>query len=164
MEEVASSNYWTNPSPPPNKKKVTFDDILTNLNLIVDKNTGVLQYIQPKTSQVIEQQTQKVPMPRAVPMPKAEIKKVVLPTNNHQTQNSYIYNKYFKNYKDEQVVEEKPQIPMTREQLKKHLLIERARKIIEMRRVEQIKSKKMFLNTTISSSKQNVNQFNKFFM
>jgi hypothetical protein len=73
--------------------------------------------------------------------------------------NSYIYNKYFKDYRDDSVVEV-PKKPMTREEY----IQEYNRKIYEKRRIEQIKSKKLMfsrgndVNISVSNPHHNLNK------
>ncbi len=49
-----TNNYWEQQSKPPaapqKRKKVSFDDILSNMNLVVNK-TGVLQRMVPMNNQ-----------------------------------------------------------------------------------------------------------------
>jgi hypothetical protein len=53
------TKYWEQPKTE-KKKKVSFNDILTNMNLVVGKN-GVLQQMQ---HQVVEEQPQYLPQPQ----------------------------------------------------------------------------------------------------
>ena len=49
------NNYWNNSNQKLKKSKMTYDDILSSLNLVVNEN-GVLQYMTPKSN--IEQPIQ----------------------------------------------------------------------------------------------------------
>ena len=72
------------------------------------------------------------------------------PQNNIHPQinkNSYIYNKYFKDYKDpNQVQNEVPARPLTRRELIKQIIISRANAINERNRIAEIKSTKLLFN------------------
>jgi hypothetical protein len=146
-------NYWTqskqdNPNPKqdnpkqdnpkqdkPKKKKISFDDILTNMNLVVNK-TGVLQYMTP-----YEQEEYDKHMVREEPLDK----------------HSFIYNKYFKDYRD--VVKEVPEvkIPKTKEEYLQMLIENRIRQIEERKRISKIKSTKMmFTNNTGADNHKNI--------
>jgi hypothetical protein len=163
-------NYWeTNNSNNENKKiqkkKVTYDDILSSLNLVVAPN-GVLQYMSTKPNTFnreadYEEQTYKV-------NPKSILKKSV----NHneeriepQVKHSYIFNKYFKSYKEPNAIEE-PLKPMTREEYQKMVIEDLIKRRLAQKRVAQIKSKKMAFtnnnNQTIYASKNNLNHLFRF--
>jgi hypothetical protein len=135
------------------KKRVTFDDILSNMNLVVNQN-GVLQsmvplqqYDQPQYYQ--EQQYQQQPY--------QQIQKNNGPLDP-SVKHSYIFNKYFKDYKDAND-NFKPQVkvPKTIEEYRQMVLEERIRQIQERNRIAQIKSKKM-LYTSNPHMQQNRNQ------
>ena len=140
-----SNNYWetaNNQKPSPKKKKVSYDDILNSLNLVVNKN-GVLQYMsvnqndeniqqQPSyNNQQYNQQPQTKTIAKGKPL-------------EPQVKNSFIYNKYFKDYKDPnaEIVEE-VKVPQTVEEYNQMLLEERIKRIQERNRIAQIKSTKM---------------------
>lgn len=142
-----SNNYWETANPKvEKKKKVSYDDILNSLNLVVNKN-GVLQYMsvnpnggnqeQPQynkqqySQQQYSQQPQQTKVIKGKPL-------------DPQVKNSAIFNKYFKDYKDpnaEQVQEVK--VPQTMEEYRQMVLEERMRRIQERNRIAQIKSTKM---------------------
>ena len=144
--EVNYTNYWSNATPITNqstnestnestnqstnkkKPKVSYDDILSSLNMVV--SNGVLQFVKP-THQT--QQTKE--------------KKQVTISNNSQP-NNYITNKYFKDYKDEsQCVSEEPIIPLTKEEYKQMLIQDYINRQQAHRRISQIKSKKLLFDT-----------------
>jgi hypothetical protein len=137
-----SNNYWETANPKvetqaPKKKKVSYDDILNSLNLVVNKN-GVLQYmsVNPNGHEE-EQQSQYTQQP---PQTKVIKGKPLEP----QVKNSFIFNKYFKDYKDpnaEQIQEVK--VPQTIEEYRQMVLEERIKRIQERNRIAQIKSTKM---------------------
>jgi hypothetical protein len=71
--------------------------------------------------------------------------------NNYQShinKSSYIYNKFFKNYKEptEQVQNEEPRRPLTKKEFIKQLIINRANAINERNRIAEIKSTKLLFN------------------
>jgi len=141
-----SNNYWETANPKvetqaPKKKKVSYDDILNSLNLVVNKN-GVLQYmsVNPNGDNQ-EQQSQYTQQPQQTKVIKG---KPLEP----EVKNSFIFNKYFKDYKDpnaEQVQEVK--VPQTMEEYRQMVLEERIKRIQERNRIAQIKSTKMLYET-----------------
>jgi len=72
------------------------------------------------------------------------------PQNNSQPQinkNSYIYNNFFKNYKEpDQIHHEEPMRPLTKNELIKQLIINKVNAINERNRIAQIKSTKLLFN------------------
>jgi hypothetical protein len=133
----------------PKKKKVTFDDILLNMNLVVNQN-GVLQSMAP-----LQQYDQ--PQYYQEQQPYQQIQKNSDPLDP-SVKHSYLFNKYFKDYKDAND-NFKPQVkvPKTIEEYKQMVLEERIRQIQERNRISQIKSKKM-LYTSNPHMQQNRNQ------
>jgi len=146
--EMDEENYETEYQKPKIKKtrhQVSYDDILNSLGFGVSngalyKNTTNLQ--QPYYNTQNMQNTQK---------------------NNEsldpRIKNSAIYNKYFKNYKDPNEIQE-PEIPLTPQQqrikmVKDYIEYQQARK-----RISQIKSKKMFYSTQNISISNQPNQPN----
>jgi hypothetical protein len=152
--------YWEQPKPE-KKKKVSFNDILSNMNLVVGKN-GVLQQMQHQ--QPIEQQytpEQYVPQ-QYVPqqydyeyLPQKNIpqqqynqyipqkQQTIEPAVKH----SYIYNKYFKDYNDNFQQEPEVLVPKTIEEYRQ-MVQEQRKKILEERiRISQIKSTKLMFTT-----------------
>ena len=133
------NNYWEEPiqheqKNKNTKKKISFNDILTNMNLIVNKN-GELQRINLKQTQPNQQPQYQQPQNR-----KEE------PLRPELTQ-SYIYNKYFKDYarvNNEPIV---PRIPKTIEEYKQMLLEDKIKAIEHKKKIEQIKPKKMMFTT-----------------
>jgi hypothetical protein len=78
---------------------------------------------------------------------------------------SYIYNKYFKSYKDTNVVVEEPRKPMTREAYQKMVIEDVIKKRLAQKRVAQIKSKQMAFtnnNHPIYASQNNLNHLFRF--
>ena len=137
------NNYWTNENNTASstntksKKKVSYDDILSSLNMVVHK--GVLQFAKPVAAAAAPKQQQQQQQ------------------QWQQQQTSYIHNKYFQ----PQQQQEEPRRPMTREEY----IRDYNARIISQRRIAQIKSKKLLFDTqhiNVSPS-QNPRDMNKLF-
>ena len=145
-------------------KPLTYDDILNSLNLKA-KEQGNLQFIEKpqKQTNTVKKPIVSFDLPQFTPQLTAQLNiKKDIPTPQQPSnidKNSYIYNKYFKDYKDESVVEE-PKRPMTREEY----IQEYNRRIYEKKRIEQIKSKKLMfsrgndVNISVSNPNHNLNK------
>lgn len=145
--------YWNTPqkeNTPFKKKKVSFDDILTNMNLVVNQN-GALQFMTPikknvdiNPSSIIQKQE---PLEPGI-------------------KHSYIYNKYFKDYKDTNKEIKPVRVIKTKEEYNRMILEERMKAFYHKKRIEEIKSKKlMFTNSfndvnIISSTKTQLRNMN----
>jgi hypothetical protein len=161
------TNYWHKNNEQSNNtrknssmKPLTYDDILNSLNL--KAKDGNLEFIEKP----IQVKKQNVTFDPSVLINnnnnnnnKNVKQDVTTPQLSGVDKNSYIYNKYFKDYKDESAVEE-PKKPMTREEY----IQEYNRRIYEKRRIEQIKSKKLMfsrgndVNISISNPHHNLNK------
>lgn len=134
-----NQNYWDNTAnEAPKKKKFGYDDILNNMNLGVDQN-GVLKFMTHK-KEYPQQYPQQVPL-------ESEVK------------NSYIFNKYFKDYKNGDAVPiVEPLRPRTIEELKQMLLKQKIERIQEIQRINQIKSTKLLFENAgqINASKNSL--------
>ena len=161
-----TNNYWEKQSKPATapqkKKKISFDDILSNMNLVVNK-TGVLQsmalmnntqneeYPQQQMQQYSQQQTQQYSQQQKQqqyyqeyneqPPNKTQVKKQepLDPSVKH----SYIFNKYFKDYQDAAPPAPEVKTPKTKEEYFRMIHEERLRRIQEVHRISQIKSRKL---------------------
>jgi hypothetical protein len=168
---VNTNNYWEKPKEDninKKKKRVTYSDILTSLNLVVSPN-GVLQYmtLNPKNDEFLQAQYQQShPQPahnqqqqtqNSIPRPNSKPLQNDKPLDP-QVKNSHIFNKYFKDYKDPNVEFVEPKKPQTIEEYNRMLLEERIRRINERKRIAQIKSTKLLFenNSNISVSKNNL--------
>ncbi len=159
-QEFNYENYWEQPKAE-KKKKVSFNDILSNMNLVVGKN-GVLQQMQHQ--QPIEQQytpEQYVPQ-QYVPqqydyeylpqqnIPQQQYNQYIPQKEqpiNPSVKHSYIYNKYFKDYNDNFQQEPEVLVPKTIEEYRQ-MVQEQRKKILEERiRISQIKSTKLMFTT-----------------
>lgn len=129
-EQPQYKNYWTNieEQNTVTKKRVTYDDILSSLNMVV--HNGVLQFANPTPinglSALQQQQQQQKQQQQTTP---------VIP------QNSYIHNKYFKDYLQQQQ-ENQPQKPMT---IAEYIRDHNAR-VASAKRIAQVKSKKLLFH------------------
>lgn len=137
-KEGEMQNYWesTPATNKPKKKKVSFDDILSNMNLVVNKQ-GVLQMMAPNHQ--LSQQMQKGDFSyqddHQIQQGQVPQQQPVEPAVKH----SYIYNKYFKDYND---VNSGPtvRVPKTMEEYKQMLEEDRMKRQM----IAQVKSTKMF--------------------
>jgi hypothetical protein len=146
----------------PKKKKVSFDDILNNMNLVVNQD-GVLQYMRPlqeeppyyqnqnyqnQNYQNQNYQTQNYQQKEPIQNMKNSNAQPIDPSVKH----SYIYNKYFSDYKDNNVPQQGPRRPQTIAELKQILRDDKIREIQHKIRISQIKSKKMlFTNVHVTN-------------
>jgi len=142
-------NYWKNDNNKndikPKKKKVSFNDILTNMNLVVNKE-GILQFMSPNEEQFHNQPSQQIYNQSQPQM----YKNVQYQTKNENQESlepivkhSYIYNKYFKDYVDPNKQKPEPRVPKTIEEYYKMLLDDKIRINQQKIRINEIKSKKM---------------------
>jgi hypothetical protein len=148
-ESPQQQNYWdiqNKPSIEPKKRnKVTFDDILSNMNLVVN-DKGVLQYMAPLQQEHeypnnynYYQNQQPVKVPLQVRVNKQQIKPL-----EPEVKNSTIFNKYFKDYKDPNASQQvNVRVPKTIEEYKQMLLEDKIKRIQERNRIAQIKSTKL---------------------
>ena len=167
------TNYWHKNNEQSNNnsskntssiKPLTYDDILNSLNL--KAKDGNLEFIEKPHKQHVTVKKQNVTFDPSTLFNNLNVKAnvnvkkdVPVAQVSGVDKNSYIYNKYFKDYKDESSVEE-PKKPMTREEY----IQEYNRRIYEKRRIEQIKSKKLMfsrgndVNISISNPHHNLNK------
>lgn len=160
-------NYWEKPKiqeSQPKKKKVSFNDILSNMNLVVNKE-GVLQFMAP-TKEVVTHEKQYSSQnynynPSDYNQPnynqpnynqsnynQPNFRQQPQQINNSQpldpsVKHSYIYNKYFKDYADPNVEKPTVRVPKTIEEYYQMLLDDKKKAIEHKLMVDQIKSKKL---------------------
>ena len=165
-----SANYWDNSNNTEikhKKKKVSFDDILTNMNLVVNRE-GVLQFMtpsQPENPHDIfyynqPQMKKNNPNVRQINYSPNNIN-IDQNQNNEplapEVKHSYIYNKYFKDYVDPNAQKMKPRVPKTIEEYKQMLLDDKIKAIQHKIMVEKIKSKKLlFVSAPGSQNPKNI--------
>ena len=171
VNSYQTNNYWeTSNTPVQKKKKISYDDILNSLNLVVNKS-GVLQYMsvnpanenqeqqqpqysqqQPQYSQ--QQQPQYSQQQQYTQQNQQQIKGKPL---DPQVKNSHIFNKYFKDYKDPNVeYVEEVKVPQTIEEYNQMLLQDRIKRIQERNRIAQIKSTKLLFESNSSNNSINI--------
>jgi hypothetical protein len=170
LEQQNSTNYWEKSAKTETKekrKKVSFNDILSNMNLVVNKE-GVLQLMVPNQQEMSEQNVyqpqynqnyqynandfsrpSQYQSPQIMSQPQnINIKQESLdPSVKH----SYIYNKYFKDYVDPNAQKPGPRVPKTIEEYHKMLLEDRIKAIEHKKRIEQIKSTKLMFTSAPGS-------------
>ena len=108
FNQESKQNYWEQNNNQNNqnikKKKFTYDDILSSLNLVV--HNGVLQYMHLKPNEQLnlkndkndknDNQMEQPSLKFGKPSGKKNVNMDPLPKN------SYIFNKYFKNFKEDE--------------------------------------------------------------
>lgn len=158
------NNYW---EPNPDYEKVqqkktgiSYDDILNSMNMI--SINGRLHFIPTNKLQDTPQNTNNI---KTVSSSKQIINNQNFNKNN---KNSFIYDKYFKNYQQEKehVQNDIPKVPLMPDEIKRRLLLHRLKQIQERKRIEQIKSKKLLFDTSnihISNQSNNPPNLNKLF-
>jgi len=158
--------YWENSEKKtnlPKKKKVSFDDILSNMNIVVNQK-GVLQFMQPSPAlqeQMYQEQPQQMYQEQPQQMyqqPYQEYvaqqvaKKQQQPPLDPTIKNSFLYNKYFKDYKDVTNVQPEVRVPKTMEEYKQMLLDDRIKAIEQKKRISQIKSTKLLFTSNVPNA------------
>lgn len=148
IDQQNSRNYWEKPAKIENsekKKKVSFNDILSNMNLVVNKQ-GVLQFMtqtQPiQNTYYNEEYQNELSQPNNFIHSQQKREPLESPVKH-----SYIYNKYFKDYADPNYQKPGPRVPKTMEEYHKMLLEDRIKAIEHKKRIEQIKSKKILFTS-----------------
>ena len=151
QNSTSQIKYWEQPKIEKQRKKVTFDDILNNMNLVVTQD-GVLQHMRPISQEQTQYNQQNDYQYQPQYQQQSHKNEQIEPSVKH----SYIYNKYFKDYHDANVQPQGPRRPKTVNELKQMLREDKIREIQHKIRVSQIKSKKMlFTNINGIQSTQN---------
>ena len=160
--DVNPEKYWEktpsnkqNTSTPSKKKKVSFDDILSNMNLVVNKS-GVLQFMTPNQEQApnLQQYSPQQYSPQQYPSVQQQQPKSILVKKeplDPSVKHSYIYNKYFKDYQDAAPVTPEMKVPKTKQEYLRMLIEERIRQKMERKRISQIKSTKLLFTTNVGN-------------
>lgn len=131
--------YWEQDAPKKESKRVSFDNILNGMNLVVDKS-GTLKFARLKPT-MEEGGTQSAQITKSVNYDTSVLK------------NSSIYNKYFKDYEDLNAEQPQVRVPKTMEEYKKMLWDDRVKKIKHQQLMSQIKPKQLLF----VSNKNNIN-------
>ena len=163
-EQHSGENYWEKPKAKESqvkKKKVSFNDILSNMNLVVN-NKGVLQFMVPNQEQQIQQnynynandfnnqpqyqhpQYQQQQYQHNYEQPQQNKNSQPI---DQAVKHSYIYNKYFKDYADPNVERQGPRVPKTIEEYHQMLLEDKIKLIQHKKMIEEVKSKKMLFTS-----------------
>ena len=175
-----TENYWEKPLKQETKekrKKVSFNDILSNMNLVVNKQ-GVLQLMVPNNEELFHQngyqtqtnttQTNTTQINKSYPNSFSQqnyYQSDNLNVNKNVNKNvtrreepidkslkhSYIYNKYFKDYVDPNIQKSGPRVAKTIEEYNKMLLDDKIKAIEEKKRIQQIKSTKLMFTVAPGS-------------
>ena len=151
-----TKKYWESVKKVENKrKKVSFDDILSNMNLVVNQN-GVLQYMEPiqhnnNINDVDEyNQYNQYNQNNQYQQHYQEKKSEPLDPN---VKHSYIFNKYFKDYKDANKSNiPVPRVPQSLEEYRQMVIEDKIKAIQQRNRIAQIKSTKMLYTNNITNS------------
>ena len=166
-----SNNYWEKQDDKEikKKKKVTFNDILSNMNLVVNKE-GILQFMIPKNEpELFLNPQENLHNQNTYNQENAYNQENNIKPIDPNVKHSYIYNKYFKNYADNKIEKVEPRIPKTIEEYKRMLLEDKIKAIEHKKMIEQVKSKKMMFTSTpyfvnnannINASKNNLKSMN----
>jgi hypothetical protein len=154
--EQNGENYWEKPrveEKQTKKKKVSFNDILSNMNLVVNKQ-GVLQLMIPNQEEFKKQYDYNYNSNEFNEQPQYQE-----PQENKNSKpidqsvkHSYIYNKYFKDYSDPNAQKPVPRVPKTIEEYNKMLLEDKIKAIEHRKMIEEVKSKKMMFTSAPGSS------------
>ena len=148
----------------PQEKKLSYDDILNNMGMFVDKEEEEV-YLLPKqqtnnnSNNVVSLEQNKTPISN---------KPIVINNNNNNNsnnevinnninRNSYIYNKYFKNELNTDVGEVRK--PKTMEEYKLMLLQD----LLQKQRIRQIKSRQIQIPTSNIAFSDRPNDLNRLF-
>jgi len=150
QNDLNEIKYWEQPKiEKPKKKKVSFDDILNNMNLVV-RADGALQYMQPLQQNQTQDYYSQNFQNQYSHQPTQYTQNSTEPINP-AVKHSYIYNKYFKNYNDTNSPRPGPRRPKTIEELKQMIKNDKIREIQQRIRIAQIKPKKMlFTNINVN--------------
>lgn len=154
--EQNGENYWEKPrveEKQTKKKKVSFNDILSNMNLVVNKQ-GVLQLMIPNQEEFKKQYDYNYNSNEFNVQPQyqePQENKISKPIDQ-SVKHSYIYNKYFKDYSDPNAQNPVPRVPKTIEEYHKMLLEDKIKAIEHRKMIEEVKSKKMMFTSAPGSS------------
>lgn len=160
-QSESEQNYWekTKKDDQNKKKKVSFNDILSNMNLVVNKQ-GVLQFMTPNKPQAEENNQSNMNYNPYQDFSQGQTINNIQQSQQYQqsqkktepvdqfVKHSYIYNKYFKDYTDPNVEKPGPRVPKTWDEYYKMILDDKIKAIEHRKMVEQVKSKKLLFTTT----------------
>jgi hypothetical protein len=149
------------------KKRVSFNDILTNMNLVVN-NKGVLQRlqavneVQPQQDYQYEEQYYQNQQPQYQQQYVPQQRQYIQPQQpvDPSVKHSFIYNKYFKDYIDVSAPPPEKKVPKTIEEYNQMVYEDRIKRIEERKRISEIKSTKLMFTTTPDSHVGQINPRN----
>jgi hypothetical protein len=149
LNEDKTRKYWESIKKVENKrKKVSFDDILSNMNLVVNQN-GVLQYMEPIQNNYINNNEEYNYNYNQLNQPQQVSQNQPLDPN---VKHSYIFNKYFKDYKDANTLSVPvPRVPQSLEEYRQMVIEDKIKAIQQRNRIAQIKSTKMLYTNNITN-------------
>jgi len=132
------------------KKRISYDDILSSMNTVVIN--GKLEFIsKDKLNNILEKNNpdQNVPIKKRVTFNEPRQQQYQQQPMQQVNKNSYIYNKFFKDYKDpnqNQYQDLEEQRPLTKKELINQIITNRINDINQRNRIAQIKSTKLLFN------------------
>jgi hypothetical protein len=135
---------------PPEKPKISYEDILNNMGMFV--SDGKLHLVDRNSAPKIQQHKEQIKQqPQQMQPQQMQQMQQIKP------QNSYIYNKYFK---EETQLQDNIRRPKTIEEYKQMLVND----YIQKQKIKQMKSTKLIMPTSnIQISNGNVGNLNKLF-
>jgi hypothetical protein len=117
------------------------------MNLVVNQN-GVLQYMEPIQNNSNDEYNQ-YQQPYQETYPQQQKNEPLDPNVKH----SYIFNKYFKEYKDANTSNVPvPRVPKTLEEYRQMVIEDKIKAIQQRNRIAQIKSTKMLYTNNVTNS------------
>jgi hypothetical protein len=173
-EKPSVPSYWDKPASTTENKRVSYDDILSSLNLVVSSD-GVLKKMSTKTNSsssttnydgFMNHSTSEVnSIPKTTnSFQPAQFKKSTFNSNvkkiEPELKNSSIYNKYFKNYKDPSIIEEVPRRPLTQCELRDQLINEKILLIKQQINARKVKNKNLAITKPQPPIPIRVNRYN----
>jgi hypothetical protein len=125
------------------KKGISYDDILSSMNTVVID--GKLEFIRNDSQMQPEYNQDNYIQPPQ----QTHKKKVNFGQQQQQIdpnlKNSYIYSKFFKDYKDPEYIPQ-PKAPLSKQQIVKQILIDKVNRHNDQIRISQIKSTRLLFN------------------
>lgn len=154
------------------KKRISYDDILSSMNTVVIN--GKLEFInKDKLNNIVENNNpyQNAPIKKRVTFNEPRQQQYQQQPMQQVNKSSYIYNKFFKDYKDpnqNQYLDLEEQRPLTKKELINQIIINRIKEVNERNRISQIKSTKLLFNNNnrhdiVINSTQNRQPLNSLF-
>jgi hypothetical protein len=148
-----SDKYWESvksKKDEPKKKKVSFNDILSNMNLVVNKKGVLLSMSKSQTLETQQQDYQYEEQHQQQYQQQYQQQQHVVPQQpiDPSVKHSYIYNKYFKDYAVVSGPIPEKKIPKTIEEYNQMVMEERIKRIEDRKRINMIKSTKLMFTTS----------------